>query len=188
MTKQQLREKYLLQRKSLSKTELTEISKSITTSLFSYFDFSSKNSVHCYLSIKKQNEIDTSRIIENLRKENIKIAISKSNFDTGQLDNYWFKEDTQLELNKVGVPEPTNAVKAENMYDLIITPLLIFDKEGYRIGYGKGFYDRFLATIPNAIKVGLSCFGPIDKIPDTDKHDIALDYCITPESIYNFSG
>jgi len=188
MTKQQLREKYLLQRKSLSKTELAEISKSITTSLFSYFDFFSKNSVHCYLSIQKQNEINTSGIIENLKKANVKIAISKSNLDTVQLENYWLREDTKLELNKVGVPEPINAVKAEDMYDLIITPLLIFDKEGYRIGYGKGFYDRFLATIPNAIKVGLSCFAPIDKIPDTNKLDIALDYCITPESIYNFSG
>ncbi len=188
MTKQQLREKYLLQRKSLSKAELAEISKSITTSLFSYFDFFSKNSVHCYLSIQKQNEIDTSGIIENLKKANVKIAISKSNFDTVQLENYWLREDTKLALNKVGVPEPINAVKAEDMYDLIITPLLIFDKEGYRIGYGKGFYDRFLATIPNAIKVGLSCFGPIDKIPDTNKLDITLDYCITPESIYNFSG
>ena len=115
-------------------------------------------------------------------------GLSKSNFDTMQLDNYWLREDTRLELNKVGVPEPINGEKAENKYDLIITPLLIFDKEGYRIGYGKGFYDRFLATIPNAIKVGLSCFAPIDKIPDTNKLDIALDYCITPESIYNFSG
>jgi len=188
MTKQQLREKYLQQRKSLSNTELTEISKSITTSLFSYFDFSNKNSVHCYLSIQKQNEIDTSSIIENLRKANVKIAISKSNFDSVQLDNYWFGKDTQLALNKVGVPEPINGVKAENMYDLIITPLLVFDKKGHRLGYGKGFYDRFLATIPDTIKVGLSCFGPVDKIPDTDKLDIALDYCITPESIYNFSS
>ncbi len=186
MTKQQLREKYLLKRKLLSKVELSEISKGITSSLFSYFDFSRMNSVHCYLSIQKQNEIDTSGIIKNLRKANVKIAISKSNFDTVQLDNYWLGEDTRLELNKAGVPEPINGVKAENPYDLIITPLLIFDKEGYRIGYGKGFYDRFLATIPNTIKVGLSCFEPVDKIPDIDKLDIALDYCITPESIYKF--
>ena len=188
MTKQQLREKYLQQRKSLSKTTLAEISKNITTSLSSYFDFSTKYAVHCYLSIQKQNEIDTSGIIENLSKANVKIAISKSNFDTMQLDNYWLREDTRLELNKVGVPEPINGEKAENKYDLIITPLLIFDKEGYRIGYGKGFYDRFLATIPNTIKVGLCCFEPVDKIPDTDKLDIALDFCITPQSVYNFSS
>jgi 5-formyltetrahydrofolate cyclo-ligase len=188
MNKQQLREKYLLQRKSLSKSELIRISKSITASLFSYFDFSQINSVHCYLSIQKQNEIDASGIIENLRLANVKIAISKSNFDTMQLDNYWFTEDTKLKLNKVGVPEPINGVKTGNPYDLIITPLLIFDRKGNRIGYGKGFYDRFLATAPNTIKVGLCCFEPVNKIPEIDKLDIALDYCITPESIYNFTS
>ena len=188
MTKQQLREKYLLQRKSLSNSELLRISKSITDSLFSHFDFSQINTVHCYLSIQKQNEIDTSGIIENLRLANVKIAISKSNFDTMQLDNYWFREETKLKLNKVGVPEPVNGIKAGNPYDLIITPLLIFDRKGYRIGYGKGFYDRFLTTAPNSIKVGLSCFEPVDKIQDIDKLDIALDHCITPESIYNFTN
>ena len=188
MTKRQLREKYLLQRKSLSKAELSEISKIITASLFSYFDFTRINSVHCYLSIQKQNEIDTSGIIENLNKANVKIAISKSNFDTMQLENYWFGENTRIKLNKVGVPEPIKGVKVENGFDLIIIPLLIFDKEGYRIGYGKGFYDRFLATIPNAIKVGLSCYEPIDQIPDTHKLDIAMDHCITPKSIHSFTS
>lgn len=172
----------------MSKAELLRISKSITASLFSYFDFSQINSVHCYLSIQKQNEIDTFGIIENLRLANVKIAISKSNFDTMQLDNYWFREDTKLKLNKVGVPEPINGLKAENPYDMIIIPLLIFDKEGHRIGYGKGFYDRFLATVPNTIKVGLSCFEPVSKIPEIDKLDIVLDHCITPESICNFAS
>ena len=71
--------------------------------------------------------------------------------------------------------------------DLVIVPLLAFDIKGYRVGYGKGFYDKyFLKTRPNCIKVGLSFFDPVDMISDKNEFDVPLNYCVTPNKIYEF--
>ena len=71
--------------------------------------------------------------------------------------------------------------------DLVITPLLAFDKKGYRVGFGKGFYDKLLAQCKHdVIKVGLSFFEAEEKIDDIKQNDIPLDYCITSDTIYSF--
>ena len=66
-------------------------------------------------------------------------------------------------------------------------PLIIVDKIGNRVGYGKGYYDRFLINCDKkVIKVGLSFFDIIEKIEDTTYNDIRLNYCITPKKIIKF--
>ena len=69
-------------------------------------------------------------------------------------------------------------------------PLLAFDKKGYRVGYGKGFYDRFLLNLKeDALKVGLSLFEVEDDlISDINSYDIPMDICVTPEILYTFDG
>jgi 5-formyltetrahydrofolate cyclo-ligase len=70
---------------------------------------------------------------------------------------------------------------------MVLIPLLAFDQTGQRVGYGKGYYDRFLANCrPDCIKTGLSFFPAEDKITDTNTFDIAMDFCITPDKIYEF--
>lgn len=70
---------------------------------------------------------------------------------------------------------------------MVLIPLLAFDKKGYRVGYGKGFYDRFLADCrPDVVKVGLSVFEPIDEIADLNEFDIKMDFCITPNRVWQF--
>ncbi len=93
-----------------------------------------------------------------------------------------------MALHKFGMAEPFASEKIEATdIDLVITPLLAFDKKGYRVGFGKGFYDKLLAQCkPDVIKVGLSFFEAEEKIDDINQHDISLDYCITPETIYSF--
>ena len=68
-------------------------------------------------------------------------------------------------------------------------PLLAFDKQGHRVGYGKGFYDVFLNKCkPETIKIGLSFYEAEDAIDDVFENDVKLDYCITPKTIYTFSS
>ena len=71
--------------------------------------------------------------------------------------------------------------------DMVFVPLLSFDKNGYRVGYGKGYYDKFLANCrEDLVKVGFSFFEPVVKIEDVDGYDIPLNYCLTPENFYSF--
>jgi len=70
---------------------------------------------------------------------------------------------------------------------VVFIPLLAFDEEGHRVGYGKGFYDSFLAECkPETLKIGLSFFEAETKIEDVFDGDMALDYCVTPKQVYRF--
>ena len=65
---------------------------------------------------------------------------------------------------------------------LVLVPGVCFDQTGHRVGYGKGFYDRFLKTCrPGCLKVGLSYFEPVDPIDDVHDGDVRLDFIVTPE-------
>ena len=85
-------------------------------------------------------------------------------------------------------PPISSNQKDTNLLEVIFVPLLVFDKLGHRVGYGGGYYDKFLGNIKDDIlKIGLSLFEPIDKIQDIEKHDISLDYTITPKRVYDFT-
>jgi 5-formyltetrahydrofolate cyclo-ligase len=83
-------------------------------------------------------------------------------------------------------PRSTCIVLPEDI-DLVFVPLLSFDEKGYRVGYGKGFYDKWLAGCsPECLKVGISYFGPVESIEDRNDFDVPLDLCITPHNLYVF--
>ena len=107
---------------------------------------------------------------------------------TSQMNAYSVDEDTDFMTNQWGIAEPINGAKMDpSEIELVFVPLLAFDEQGYRVGYGKGFYDRFLAQCsPNLLKIGFSHFEPVPKISDTDQFDVPLNYCITPQHIYEF--
>lgn len=97
-------------------------------------------------------------------------------------------EETMFKKNQFGMEEPTNGMEVSpDDIDMIIVPLLGFDTKGYRVGYGKGFYDRFLRLCrKDCIKVGFSYFEPVKVIEDVNQFDVKLDYCITHEKFYIF--
>jgi 5-formyltetrahydrofolate cyclo-ligase len=116
------------------------------------------------------------------------IAYPKTDFAACTMEALLIHQDTVYFTNQYGITEPKEgAVIAPFDIDLIFVPFLICDEEGYRVGYGKGFYDRYLAQCrEDVIKIGFSYFDPVEKIDDRDNFDIPLDYCVTPESVYEF--
>lgn len=87
-----------------------------------------------------------------------------------------------------GIPEPVGgAVVKPTDLDIILLPLLAFDLKGNRVGYGKGFYDRYLLNCkPDCLKIGISLFDPVDLIEEVESHDIPLDIAICPAKLYDF--
>ena len=97
-------------------------------------------------------------------------------------------DETTFRVNKYGIEEPVDGIDMfQTEIDMVIVPLLCFDKKGNRVGYGKGYYDRFLKHCrKDCLKIGFSYFDPVDAIDDINKFDVKLDYGITPDAIYQF--
>lgn len=106
--------------------------------------------------------------------------------DSHQMDFYL--ETETLQLNAFGIQEPLPFNKVEpELIDTMLVPLLGFDQKGHRVGYGKGYYDRYLAKASNALqKIGISYFEPMDNFTDTNEFDVPLSSCITPWNTYEF--
>ncbi|MDO6595647.1 5-formyltetrahydrofolate cyclo-ligase [Oceanihabitans sp. 2_MG-2023] len=187
MTKAELRIAYLLKRKELTETQLDDFSLQIANQLLQ-LDIWNFSFYHIFLSITEQHEVNTDYILNILSGKDKNIVLSKSDFKTGLLNNFLLTDNTTIKKNKYNIPEPVDGIPipAENI-ELVFVPLLAFDTNGNRVGYGKGFYDKFLASCkPETIKIGLSFFEAENKIKDVFESDIALDYCITPEQVYRF--
>ena len=188
MQKKELRNIFFKKRKLISKVENDNLSIS-TFDLFTEV-FSPKNEkIHVFLPILSKNEVNTNSLIQHLFHEtNCTVIASKSNFTTLEMKHFIIDEDTSIENDKYGIPTPVNAIPiSEKEIDWIIVPLLCFDERGYRVGYGKGFYDRFISKCrPDVNTIGLSIHEPIKEISDINEYDIALDHCVTPKKVYHF--
>ena len=187
MDKFNARKKYRQLRGKLSNNQILDLSVKIANNSLNLDIWEYKN-YHIFLSIEKNNEVDTNPILNILTAKEKKIIISKSNFEDLSMTNYILDDDVVLELNKYGIPEPKNGQKIKiSSIEVVFIPLLCFDKKGNRVGYGKGFYDRFLNELPKkSIKIGLSLFSPEYSIVGINKNDVKLDYCITPKKAFSF--
>ncbi len=189
MTKAELRKKYKEKRKQISWKEKAQWIDLILIN-FQKLELPFINCVHTYIAIDEQNETDTEHITSYLKFINpgVKIAVPKINLDAGEMKHYIFNEDVETFTNSFGIIEPVNGEKVEaKEIDIVITPLLAFDKQGYRVGYGKGFYDKFFTQCrEDVIKIGVSFFDAEDAIDNINEHDIPLDYCVTPQTVYSF--
>ena len=180
-----LRSHYKKKRLSLTKQEVDHLSQRVCKQLDKLSIWRLKH-YHIFISISKYNELDTSFIINKLKSEKKIIIVPK--ISNNELVHIAINDQTEFSINEYGIKEPNNGNHfiIENL-DLIFIPLLAFDLEGHRVGYGKGYYDRFLKlTNKSSLKIGLSFFDPINKIQDIDDNDVKLDYCITPTQIHKF--
>lgn len=189
MLKADLRKIYLAKQRNLSHSEHLEKSAQITDNFFKSFDLKNVRFLHCFLPIEKNREVDTWRIFQKIWRDfpNIITATSHVNFEKVVLENVAFFADTKLVFNKWGILEPDSdlAVKPEKI-DVVLIPLLAFDERGFRVGYGKGYYDKFLSECrADVLKIGLSYFPPIEEISDVHEFDVKLDFCVTPENVFH---
>jgi 5-formyltetrahydrofolate cyclo-ligase len=90
--------------------------------------------------------------------------------------------------NKWNIPEPAEGIEIDvSLLQVVFVPLLVCDEKGHRVGYGKGYYDRFLGQCkPEIVKIGLSFFDPIPEIDDVYSGDIPLDFCVCPTKTVAF--
>ena len=118
----------------------------------------------------------------------LKVTYSAINPSDYSMKHFLQYDEMTFEINKYGIPEPIDGTQiAENEIDIAFIPLLAFDLQGNRVGYGMGYYDRFLSKCrQDLIKIGLSFFPPAESIDDVDFFDKKLDFCITPECVYAF--
>lgn len=190
MNKNELRKIYLEKRKLLTHEDIEHFSKKIAKFFFQTFDPEKINYLHCFLPIERFHEIDTKLIIHQVWTafSHIETVVPRVDFNTGEIENLKFTPVTELVENAWMIHEPThNELVESEKIDAVLVPLLCFDKQGFRVGYGKGFYDKFLINCrADCKKIGLSCFPPVEEISDAQDFDVKLDFCITPEKIYKF--
>lgn len=186
MKKAELRKLTLNQRRLLSSSVISELSLQLLSN-FSKLDFSGVKTLHIFLPIAEKNEPDTFLFIDWLKNNHpdIKIIVPKADFETALMSNYVYSGREDLQKNLYNILEPQKAELHNGDVEMAIIPLLAFDERGYRVGYGKGFYDRFLEGL-TTLKVGISFFEAADIIEDVNEHDIQLNLCITPHKVYDF--
>ena len=189
MTKQELRKLYKTQRAALQAKERLKLDDLILLH-FQQFDYSTIQTVLSYWPLANQAEPNTHLFSGYLQHmiPGLMLCYPVTDIASSQLTALAINEDTLYHTNQWGMTEPKEGivVKPEQV-DLVLVPLLACDVKGYRVGYGKGFYDRYLASCrKDIVKIGFSYFEPVDKITDTDQFDVPLTYCITPQHIYEF--
>lgn len=187
MLKQALREKYKLLRNQLSQEQIDDLSLDISNQLLQ-LPIWNKDFYHLFLSIIEHKEVNTEYILNILAGKDKNIVLSKSDFITGIMTNYLLTDNTKIIKNNWNIPEPVDGIEIKNhKIEVVVVPLLAFDKQGHRVGYGKGFYDTFLKSCRSeTIKIGLSFFEAETEITGVFESDIKLDYCVTPNKIYSF--
>lgn len=173
LDKKQLRKKMLEQREDLPATFVADKSSLIIRELESSKEFQEAKAVAVFVSYRK--EVDTHSLIKKyLDKKQILVPkiVNK------EIIFCWIKSFEELSANKLGICEPvTNRIITKEAIDLIVVPLLAYDKDNYRLGYGGGYYDKYLSDYAGTtIGITYRC-QKVAKIP-RDNYDIPLQIII----------
>ena len=185
--KKELRLKSKTLRNALSENEIEEMSLAVANKILT-LPIWEKTYFHIFLPITEQKEVNTEFILHLLSGKDKEIIVSKADFETRNMTHFLLTDNTRIKKNAYNIPEPVDGIEVpSHKIDVVFVPLLAFDKKGHRVGYGKGFYDKFLSECrPDVIKIGLSFFDPEELITDVFEGDVKLDYCVTPNEVHSF--
>jgi 5-formyltetrahydrofolate cyclo-ligase len=185
MTKEQIRKLYIQKRLALSEAGFQQLNLRLCEQFFESVNLSSVGVLHTFLPIEKQREVNTWLIIESVLHKfpHIRISVPRINNQTSTIESFYFEGREQLERNTWDILEPKQGISTPiEKIDAVLVPLLAVDPRGNRVGYGRGFYDKFLKACPeNTQKIGLSLFPPVDSIEGLGPHDLPVDVIVTPE-------
>lgn len=184
MSKVSIRNMVKSYRNGLSDARWLEISDGISMQFLRWFASGNYKKVHCYNASNNHREIATDVIIRQLWADEIQVAVPKVTDTSGLMRSVLYSKNVEVVENQWGIPEPIGEdFIDEHWPDICLVPMLAGDHHGNRIGYGKGFYDRFLAD-KSFLKVGLCMHDCIlGEIP-FNSFDITLDYIITEYQIH----
>ena len=189
MTKGELRVKYRAKRLALSEKDRIKLDDLLLIQ-FQKLSFANVQVLLSYMPMQHTAEPQTSLFTRYLSHTipGLQIAYPVSHFATSSLQAIGVDDETEYAMNAFHITEPVGGMVIDPQdIDLVFVPLLICDAEGYRVGYGKGFYDRYLVQCrEDVITVGFSYFEPEEEITDRQPHDVPLNYCITPDFVYEF--
>ncbi|MCE2964091.1 MAG: 5-formyltetrahydrofolate cyclo-ligase [Chitinophagales bacterium] len=175
-TKAVFRQKFLEVRSNISIAEKKAMDSVLNDKLHAFIAELKPKVVHTYLPIG--SEIDIYPLIDFLLNEKITLVCPKA-LNKPFLQHFILTSIHEIEQGRFATLYPKDSIEYKGDYDLIIVPGLAYTSEKYRLGYGGGYYDYFLAQQPSAIKLGLfyTC-QKADDIP-IEGHDIPLDLIIT---------
>lgn len=187
MLKKELRTYYKAKRAALTNTQRDDWSMQIANQLLT-LPIWNHLYYHLFLTIEEQKEVQTEYILHILHAKDKEVVISKSDFSNYEMRHFLLTDNTKIKVNTYNIPEPVDGIEVPtNKLNVVFIPLLAFDTNGNRVGYGKGFYDRMLEQCSSdTIKIGLSFFETSELITDVSSNDIKLDYCVTPNTVYSF--
>jgi 5-formyltetrahydrofolate cyclo-ligase len=169
-TKQQLRESLQKRRLEMSDEERHQKAEAITRQLFEAVDWYKVRTLHCFEPIMRLGEVDLTDFIAALQAGQRDIHV----FTSRRLGGEWQVVSTDTD-EPAAVPE----------LDVVIVPMLGFDDRLHRIGYGGGYYDKFLAGLPRARKIGV-CYedGHLTHYMPVEHHDVRMDMIVTEDDIH----
>jgi len=187
MLKKDLRLHYKNLRQALSLDEIEDKSLAIANNLLK-MDIWDNTYFHLFLTMEEQREVHTEFILNILAGKDKEVIVSRSDFETYTMIHFLLTDNTRLMKNQFGIPEPVDGIEVpSNKIDVVFVPLFAFDNNGQRVGYGKGFYDRFLSECKqDVVTIGLSFFEAEEEAIEANTTDVPMDYCVTPLKVYSF--
>lgn len=187
--KADLRKKLKAERGALTREEVSAKSEAIFEKWRNRFSLKEIAWLHLFKSIDKFNEVQTHFFSDYLEEKHprIKTVVPVMDKVNKKLRHALITNDIVMEENKFGVPEPKMPVQwvYPTMLEMVLVPLLGFDLEGNRLGYGGGYYDGFLEMVrPQCLKVGVAFELSKQESVFHQEHDVALDFVVTEEMVY----
>jgi 5-formyltetrahydrofolate cyclo-ligase len=189
MLKAELRTLFLQKRKEITEIQFQELNKNLCSVVLGFLkNLPTNQKCASFLPIIAKNEVNTILFHEEISQLNLgHLLYFPRVMNQNDMQFYCIKSKDELALSNWGIPEPLEIVN--NLIDpkeiqIMFIPLLAFDVKGHRVGYGRGFYDQYLAKCSDKlIKIGLSLFDEPSEIDDVEITDITLDFIITPSGL-----